>query len=490
MSQSVWTSLKPLSPLIILGISAMILLIVGVFQKKFAEDLVSKIAQWIVAPIVIFLYIVMDFSGVEISFEGLAVSNFYTQLISVILLLGMIVMLDIHRTYMQVDALNRFEYPILILFSTLGMLVMVSAGSLITLYLGLEILSLSLYVMVAFCRDKGREGEAAIKYFVLGALSSTLFLFGASYIYGFVGSSIFETIALGFKAEPVIPVVIYFGVALIIVGMAFKIAAVPFHMWAPDVYEGSPMIVTAYLATLPKLAAFAIIIRLLVGVFFPLIDTWRVIIIILSILSMLIGTYGALYQTNIKRFLAYSSIAHMGYALTGIVAGTPESVDSVLIYNVLYFIMLIATFFCLLHLRRQDQLVIKINELAGLSKGHPFIAACLGVLLFSLAGIPPMAGFFAKFSVFRAAVMGGYYPLAIIGVLTSVVGAVYYLRIVKIMYFDEAFGGEVNMRFDRTLKMVSRLAIGFGVLVSLFFMAYPQALIKPLETASRSLFLG
>lgn len=491
MSISLWSQFKPLFPIIILGLSIMGLLLVGVFQNQHSTDLISRIAQWIIAPFLIFLYALMDFkSGTFTSFEGLAVTSLYSRFISIILLGAMMVMLDIHRTYMQADSLNRFEYPLLILFSTMGMLVMISSGNLISFYIGLEILSLSLYVMVAIRRDKGREGEAAVKYFVLGALSSSFILFGSSYIYGFVGSTSFSIIASALKTEASLPPMLYVGVGMVIAGMAFKIAAVPFHMWAPDVYEGSPMMVTAYLATLPKLAAFAIIIRLLMGPFLPLLSSWQMIIAVISVLSMTLGAYGALYQTNIQRLLAYSSISHGGYALTGMVLGTSSAVDSVLTYTIIYLVILITTFLCLLNLRRRDRLVTKITELAGLAKTYPFMATCLGILMFSLAGIPPTAGFFAKFSVFRTAIIGGYLPLAIIGVLTSVVGAVYYLRIVKIMYFDDAFGGDVSMAFDRNLKVISRFAIGIGALFALLFMVYPQLLMKPIEVASRSLFLG
>ena len=491
MTQNFWSDVKFLMPQLILALSAMGLLLGGVFRKENATELVSLLAQWVLAPILILLYCFMDF-GIQsaVSFEGLVITNAFTKFISIILLVSMMIMLNIHRTYMQADDLDRFEYPLLILFSTLGMLIMVSSGSLMTLYLGLEILSLSLYIMVAIRRGKGREGEAAVKYFVLGALSSALILFGSSYIYGFVGSTTFEGIATGLRAASSIPVMLYMGMGMIIAGMGFKIAAAPFHMWAPDVYEGSPMMVTAYIATLPKLTAFSVLMRLLVDPFLPFVEAWQMVLAVIALLSMIVGTYGALYQTNIKRLLAYSSISHMGYALTGIIPGTSSAMDSVLTYTVIYLIMMIATFVCLLNLRRRDQLLLKINELAGLSKSYPLMGACLCILMFSLAGIPPTAGFFGKFSVFRSAIIGGYYPLAIVGVLTSVVSAVYYLRIVKIMYFDDAFGGDAGMAFDQKLESSSKMIIGFGALVSLLLMTFPQVLMDPIEVASRSLFQG
>lgn len=489
MNMQMWGETNPLLPEIILGCSAMLLLLIGAWQGDKSTDSISRIAQWVIIPFILIIEFMMDLGGESIfSFEGLVITNQFTRLINIVLLLSAMIMLDIHRRYAEIDKIQRFEYPVLILLTTLGMLVMVSSDSLLSFYIGLELQSLALYVMVAIRRDKGREGEAAVKYFVLGALSSALILFGASYIYGFVGTASFEGIAIGLRAESTIPVVVYLGMGLIIAGMAFKISVVPFHMWAPDVYEGSPLMVTAFLASLPKLAAFALIIRLLTGPFLPFIESWQMVIAVISGLSMVLGAYGALYQTNIKRLLAYSSISHMGYALTGLIPGTIGAVDSVLIYNFIYLISVITLFVCLLNLRRQDQLIDNIQDFAGLSQNHPLLAVCIGVLMFSLAGIPPTAGFFAKFAVFKSAIIGGYYPLAIIGVLASVVGAVYYLRIVKIMYFDKALGGEVSMGFDRKIGLSSKVIIGVGTVVSLFFIAYPNSLIEPIEVASRALF--
>ena len=489
MTTGFWMEVSPLMPELILGVSTMILLLMGAWGGKESTEMISRLAQWAICPFLIAMLVMMDLgSDPIISFEGLAITNKFTQFVNITILLATMVVLDVHRRYMKADSLDRFEYPILILLTALGMMVMTSADSLLTFYMGLELQSFSLYILVAIRRDQGREGEAAVKYFVLGALSSALILFGTSYLYGFLGTTSFEGIAIGLKAESTIPAMMYLAMGLVIAGMAFKISVVPFHMWAPDVYEGSPLMVTAFLASVPKLAAFALMVRLLTGPFLPFIESWQMVIAVIAALSIALGAYGALYQTNIKRLLAYSSISHMGYALTGLVPGTVGAVDSVLTYNIIYLITVLTTFVCLLNLRRRGQLLVKINDLAGLSQTYPMMAGVLSVLMFSLAGIPPLAGFFAKFAVFRSAVIGGFYPLAIIGVLASVVGAVYYLRIIKVMYFDSAVGGDVSLAFDQKLGVSSRVIIGAGAIVTLFFIAYPSALVEPIEVAARSLF--
>jgi NADH-quinone oxidoreductase subunit N len=337
--------------------------------------------------------------------------------------------------------MNRFEYPVLVLFAALGMGMMVSANSFLALYMALELQSLSLYVLAAFHRDTLRSSEAGLKYFVLGALASGMLLYGCSLIYGFTGSLYFTEVAgaLATPTEggtgPVIGAII--GIVFILAGLAFKLAAVPFHMWTPDVYEGAPTSVTAFIAGAPKLAAMGLTVRVLMHPFGDNVADWQQIIVVVSLGSMVLGAFAAIGQANIKRLMAYSGIGQIGYALVGLAAGTQAGVLAVLVYMSIYLAMVLGTFGCILMMRRQGRYVEAIADLSGLSRTRPMMALALAILMFSLAGIPPLAGFFAKLYVFMAAIAAGLWPLAVLAVLASVVGAYYYLRIVKIMYFDE-----------------------------------------------------
>jgi NADH-quinone oxidoreductase subunit N len=354
------------------------------------------------------------------------------------------------------EQLDRFEFPVLIVLSTLGMLLMISANSLLSLYLALELQSLALYVLAAINRDSLRSTEAGLKYFVLGALSSGLLLYGMSLVYGFTGHIGFAEIAAALTSEGR-SLGLVFGLVFILAGIAFKISAVPFHMWTPDVYEGAPTPVTAYFSGAPKVAAMAMLVRIVIDAFQPVVADWQQVVVFIAIASMLLGAFGAIGQRNIKRMMAYSSIGHMGYALVGLASGSMAGVRGVVLYMLVYMVMTLGAFACILAMRRKEGgYVENIDDLAGASATNPFMATAMTAMMFSLAGIPPLGGFFAKYFVFMAAIEAQLYALAIIGVLASVVGAYYYLRVVKVMWFDNATG-----EFARTpgeLKLVFGLA--------------------------------
>jgi NADH-quinone oxidoreductase subunit N len=372
-----------------------------------------------------------------------------------------------------------FEYPVVILLSVTGMLMLISAADLIALYLGLELMSLSLYVLASFQRDQVRASEAGLKYFVLGALASGMLLYGASLIYGFTGTVNFAGIAAQAHTGGV---GLVFGLVFLFAGLCFKISAVPFHMWTPDVYEGAPTPVSAFFAAAPKVAAIAVFVRAAVGAFPSITVEWQQILVFVSIASMLLGSFAAIGQRNIKRLMAYSSIGHMGYALVGLSAGTPEGVQGVIVYMAIYVAMTLGTWACILAMRRGNRMVEEIADLKGLARTKPAMAFFFAMLLFSMAGVPPLAGFFAKFYVFLAAIQAGLYTLAVIGVLASVVGCYYYLMIVKVMYFDEP-----EAEFE-VLPLELNAVLGVtGVFVLLFFV-YPSPLVDAAAVAAKSLF--
>ena len=376
----------------------------------------------------------------------------------------------------------RFEYPVLILFATVGMMGMVSATSLMTLYVALELQSLALYVLAAFARDDLRSSEAGLKYFVLGALASGLLLYGISLVYGFSGTMDFGALAgaLGAPAQASPGLIV--GIVFVIAGLAFKISAAPFHMWTPDVYQGAPTPVTTFFATAPKVAAMGLLLRVMVGPFGHLLASWQMVIEIISVVSMVLGALAAIGQTDIKRLMAYSSIGHMGYALIGLAVGTPLGMRGVLVYLIVYIFMSAGTWACIIAMRRQGSAVEKIEDLGGLARTDPALALAFAIFMFSMAGIPPLAGFFGKLYVFLAAVQSGMWTLAIIGVLTSVVGSYYYLRIVKVMYFDAPAPA-----LDRRSSMVGFVAAVTG-LFTLFFFLFPGPLIAAAGTAASALF--
>ena len=377
------------------------------------------------------------------------------------------------KEYIKINSIDKIEYPVLILTSTLGMILMISSYDLIVFYLGLELQSLSLYILASFKTDEERSTEAGLKYFVLSALASGLLLYGCSLIYGFTGSTNFAVISENLKADNPGAV---FGIVFVIVGLAFKISAVPFHMWTPDVYEGSPTSVTSFFALVPKIAAVSVFIRFMYVPFINVINQWQTIIIFLSIASMILGAVAAIGQLNIKRLMAYSSIGHMGYALAGIATGTNAGVQSTIIYLTIYLVMNLGAFGCIFMMRRENIFYENINDLSGLSKNHPLLALCFLIILFSLAGIPPLAGFFAKFYVFVAVVEVEMYALAIIGLITTVVSAFYYLRIIKIIYFDKP-----KKPFDESNNLGLKVSLVLSSILILVYFIYPSILVETIS---------
>lgn len=427
-------NLTPAMPEVVMAVGAMALLMVGVFTSEKSTNTVTGLA---IALLVVAGILVVNGSGETIEiFDGAFVVDPFSNLMKVLTLVGSIAAIAMSISFVRREKFDRFEYPILIVLATLGMMMMISSNDLISLYLGLELQSLSLYVIAAINRDSTRATEAGLKYFVLGALSSGFLLYGMSLIYGFTGHTGYGAIAEALQADSS-SIGIVIGLVFVLAGLAFKISAVPFHMWTPDVYQGSPTPVTAFFAAAPKIAAMALFVRVVYDAFEPITKDWQQIVVFISIASMILGAFAAIGQNNIKRLMAYSSIGHMGYALVGLAAGSQVGVEGVIIYMLIYMVMTLGAFACILSMREKDGMVENIDALAGASKTHPWMAFVLAMIMFSLAGIPPLAGFFGKWFVFVAAIEADLYALAIIGVLSSVVGAFYYLRIVKIMYFDE-----------------------------------------------------
>lgn len=471
-------------PEIMLASGAMILLMIGVYRKGGQSiRLVSSLS--VVLMLGAMIAVAALPSEPAITFEGLFITDGFSSFAKILILLGSSLAVVMSVDYLEREQLRRFEFPVLIVLATLGMLMMVSANDLLSLYVGIELQSLALYVLAAFSRDSARSTEAGLKYFVLGALSSGMLLYGASLIYGYTGATGFGPIAAALQGQESAPLGVLFGLVFLVAGLAFKVSAVPFHMWTPDVYEGAPTPVTAFFAVAPKIAALVLFIRVMLVPFGENAADWQQIIVFLAVASMLIGAFVALVQTNIKRLMAYSSIGHVGYALVGLAAGTQLGVESVLIYLTVYLAMNVGAFAIILSMRRKEGMLEGIKDLAGLSQTRPGMAMALAIFMFSLAGIPPLAGFFGKFYVFMAALDAGLITLSVIGALASVVGAYYYLRIVKIMYFD-APDVEFDVKPGRGMKGVMAVSAVFTVLFVVF-----AAQIRGLaESAAASLFQG
>jgi NADH-quinone oxidoreductase subunit N len=477
MSDAVQQTMALALPEIVLAAGALALLMLGVFRGEGVTGLVNALA--VLLLIVVALMIGTTQTDKAVGFGGSFVVDDFARFLKVLVLVGSAATILLSLEFLSDLRERRFEYAVLIILSTVGMLVMISSGDLISLYLGLELMSLPLYVVASIDRDSVRSTEAGLKYFVLGALSSGMLLYGCSLIYGFTGTVNFAGIA---KATTASGIGLTFGLVFLFAGLCFKVSAVPFHMWTPDVYEGAPTPVTAFFAAAPKVAAIALFVRAAVTAFPGIIIQWQQILVFVSIASMGLGSFAAIGQRNIKRLMAYSSIGHMGYALIGLAAGTAEGVQGVLVYIAIYLAMTLGTFACIIAMRRTTGPVEQIADLAGLARTRPAMAFFLAMLLFSLAGIPPLAGFFAKFYVFLAAIKAGLYTLAVIGVLASVVGAYYYLLIVKTMYFDEPAPVFVPMRSE--LKAV----LGISGLIVLLFFVYPAPLVDAAAAAAKSLF--
>ena len=455
-------------PEIFLSLSIMFLLMIGVFKKN-SERLVYNLSTIILLILLALVVNLFSISETLVFNNSYKIDSLSTFMKSLTIVSAIFIMIS-SFTYLKSLNILKIEYPILILSSILGMMVMISSNDLIVFYLGLELQSLALYVLATFNRDQIKSSEAGLKYFVLSALSSGLLLYGCSLVYGFSGSTNFTNISIN-SANSDYGVI--FGLVFIIVGLAFKITAVPFHMWAPDVYQGSPTSVTLFFAALPKVAALTVIIRFLFIPFANLIDQWQTILIFISIASMVFGAVAAIGQSNLKRLIAYSSIGHMGYALAGVASGTNQGIQSSITYISIYLVMTLAFFSCLLMLRKKNNYYEKIEDLSGLSINHPILSFSLLVVLFSLAGIPPLAGFFAKFYVFMAVIEQGMFFLAIIGLLSTVIAAFYYLRIIKVIYFDEE-----REKYDTDHSLWLKISLTSSTLLILLYFIFPSKLVE------------
>ncbi len=453
-------------PELFLSLSIMTILMVGVFIKK-SFKLVNLL---IITTLVFTTALVLNQQNETIKiFNDSYIIDSFSILMKTITLLFCILVLLSSKEYIKINNIDKIEYPIIILTSVLGMMLMISSYDLIVFYLGLELQSLSLYILASFKRENEKSTEAGLKYFVLSALATGLLLYGSSLIYGFTGSTNFEIISKKLDADNIGAV---FGIVFIIIGLAFKVSAVPFHMWTPDVYEGAPTSVTSFFAIVPKIAALTVFIRFMYVPFLNVIEQWQMIIVFISIASMILGATAAIGQKNIKRLMAYSSIGHMGYALAGLAPGTNAGIQSTIIYLIIYLIMNLGAFGCIFMMKRENTFYENINDLSGMSKNHPLLALSFLIILFSLAGIPPLAGFFAKFYIFMAVIESEMYILAIIGLLTTVISAFYYLRIIKIIYFDKP-KKPFELNYDWGLRISLILS---SVLVLIYFI-YPSLLV-------------
>lgn len=458
-------------PELFLSLAALVLLMAGAFspgQRSVRGTTIGALFAFAVTALFVVMLPYKD-NGLT-GFNGLIHVTAFSAFLKVLILLGSALALVLSTDFFEKEKIARFEYPVLVVLSTVGMLIMVSAADLMTLYMGLELQSLALYVIASIHRDNTRSTEAGLKYFVLGALSSGLLLYGISLVYGFGGSTNFALLAPQLTGQPETGVVI--GLVFVIAALAFKVSAVPFHMWTPDVYEGAPTPVASFFAAAPKVAAMGLLVQVLTGPFGGMVAQWQQVIVFVAIASMVFGSVAAINQKNIKRLMAYSSIGHMGFTLVGLAAANVDGLVGVLVYLAVYVVMGLGTFACIIAMRVKGQAVETIDDLAGLSRTQPLIAFALAMFMFSMAGIPPLAGFFSKFYVFRAAVQADLYALAIIGVLASVVGAFYYLRVIKVMYFDQP-----AVSFDKMAPGVALVA-GSTCFVTLLFWIYPSAVIS------------
>jgi len=458
-------------PEIFLTLAILATLMIGVFFKN-SYNLVTKIIYGILVALI--LIILNSYNESFKLFSDSFISNSFTNFFKILILTGTFFVLIITQNFIKDKKINNFEYPLVLLLSVLGMFIMISANDLILFYLGLELQSLALYILASLDRDNLKSNESGLKYFILSALASGLLLYGCSLLYGFSGSTNFEIIGLKANTENLGSI---FAMVFILVGLAFKVSAVPFHMWTPDVYEGSPSSVTSFFAVVPKVAGIAVFIRYMQIPFGQLVDHWQTILIFISLASMILGAVAAIGQTNIKRLIAYSSIGHIGYALAGISTNTASGYSSSIVYISIYVVMNLGIFACIFLMKRDGKYCENINDLSGISKHHPILSISLLIILFSLAGVPPLAGFFAKFYIFMSVIENGMYTLAIIGLLSTVISAFYYLRIIKIIYFDDA-----NKQFDQIKNLGISTTLLLSSLILVTFFAYPSFLNSIVKT--------
>src|SRR3954466_3224557 len=461
--------------------AAMALLIIGVLRGEGS----SKLVSWLSVAVLIATLVIAGLLGGErqIGFYGMFINDAFAVFMKALVLIGSAVTIIMGLRFNEEHRIARFEFPVLILLASTGMMLMVSANDLIALYLGLELQSLALYVIASFDRDSVRSTEAGLKYMVLGALASGMLLYGASLIYGFAGTTEFAALARLFGTGTAPSAGLIIGVVFVTVGLAFKVSAVPFHMWTPDVYEGAPTPVTAFFSVAAKIAAVALFVRFIIEPFGGLLFEWRQVVVFLSVASMILGSVAAIAQENIKRLMAYSSIGHVGYALIGLAAATPNGIRGVLVYLAIYLFMNLGTWAVILCMRQKGQMLESISDLSGLGRTRPGLALALGIFMFALAGIPPTAGFFAKLYIFLAAIDANLIGLAVIGVVASVVGAFYYLRIVKVMYFDEPL-----IAFDRPLAPELKAVLVVTAVLTMLFIVWPDPIVGSATAAAASLF--
>lgn len=475
MSDLILAQLPLIRAEIYLACAAMMLLMYGAYAAPKAD---SRLVLVSVLVMGLSGYLVLDNGDISATIlNGMFVTNSYTVAVKLLILVSSALALLLGAGWLKEEGGRPFEYVVLVLIATLGMMLMVSSANLLALYMSLEMMSLSLYVLASFDRDHPRSAEAGLKYFVLGSLASGMILFGASLIYGFAGTISFAGLADLFASQPQISQIVVVGLILVVVGFCFKLSAAPFHMWAPDVYEGAPTPVTAFFATAPKVAAFTLFARLLYEPFMALHDQWQQVLVAAALLSMMVGALAAIMQSNIKRLLAYSSIGHVGFVMMAIASGSQAGVQAMLVYMFVYVFMSVAMFGCVLMMGRED-----INSFAGLSKTHPLFAASIAALMFSMAGIPPLAGFFGKMVAILAAVNAGLFWVAVIAVITSVVSCYYYIKIVKLMYFDEP--QEVQpLAADRLVMAATTI----GVIVTVGFFLLPSPVMNISAQAAKML---
>lgn len=460
-------------PEIVLSVCGLAILVYGVLQKK-KEPSFSCTVLTLAAFVLTAVLVIQAPQGA--GYRGTFVNDGFAQFMKILSLaggaLGAILSLD-YNVRQKVD---RFEFPVLLLFATVGTMMMASSENLMTLYVGLELQSLAIYILCAFARDELTSAEAGLKYFVLGSLASGLLLYGISLVYGFAGTMEYVGLKTALTGTGIVPAGLVIGIVFVFVGLAFKLSAAPFHMWTPDVYQGAPTSVTAFMAGAPKIAAFALLLRVMAGPFGHLAHQWQLLVELVAIITMITGALAAIPQTNIKRLMAYSSIGHMGYAMIGVAVGTPEGARGTLVYLTTYLFMTTGVFACIMAMRRRGRPLDKISDLAGLSRTDPMLALLLAVFMFSMAGVPPLSGFFGKLMVFAAAVQSGLWTLAVIGILTSVVGLYYYWRVVKVMYLDAP-----DLAFDRRAPSLSFVAGAMGLVTALFLLV-----LGPVTTAAQA----
>ena len=478
-----WFDLIPLLPEIFLALAGLILVLYAAFRGDAATHRIEVLS--IFSLIAALVFVVMMPGDTTVTMNGLFVQDGFARYAKLLILGGTTLAILLSYRYIDCEHIDRPEFPILMLFAALGMMFMVSANHLLTLYVGLELQSLALYVLAAFKRDDAKSSEAGLKYIVLGGLSSGLLLYGISLLYGYTGSMGFEALGAALTPDRITELPVLFGLTFVLAAMAFKISAVPFHMWTPDVYQGSPTPVTAFFAAAPKVAAIALLMRLLAEPFAHLLPAYQQILVFLSAASMVIGALAAIAQTNIKRMLAYSSIGHVGVILLALACGTAEGIEAALIYLAIYFVMSLGTFGIVLCMRRDGVMLENLKDFSGLAKTNPVLGLSLCIFMFSLAGVPPFAGFFGKFYVFMAAVDAGLLWLALLGVAASAISAFYYLRLIKIIYFDDA---------NAPIEPVNDFGLKAGLTVSaaymLLFCLFPSPVLDSAAFAARSLLGG